>query len=125
MLTQIDQLRSLPNILYLTTSNFPSLVDSAFLDRVDWSFEVSLPSEQIIYSMLAGSARAMRQKGLIKESEDLAHSAQAAQLIGGPSLQLLSVSNSLKVITLHVSGMKKIYLIITHTLFTNYLGTKW
>ena len=99
MLTQIDQLRSLPNILYLTTSNFPSLVDSAFLDRVDWSFEVSLPSERIIYSMLAGSARVMRQRGLIKESEDLAHSAQVAQLIGGPSLQLLSVSNSLKVST--------------------------
>lgn len=98
MLTQIDHLRSFPNILYITTSNYPSLVDAAFIDRVDWSFEVGLPSEKVIYALLIGSLRVMASKGLLKGADDLAGSAQAAQLIGGLSNDLLTVCNSLKVI---------------------------
>lgn len=98
LLTQIDQLRSLPNILYLTTSNFPSLIDSAFIDRVDWSFEVALPSDCVIYSLLVGCVKSMRLKGLIKgPADDLANSAQAAQLIGGTSQDLFIISKSLLV----------------------------
>ena len=97
LLTQIDQLRSLPNILYITTSNFPSLVDPAFLDRVDWSFEVALPSDRTIYSLLLASIRVMKGKGLIKGADELASTAQAAQLIGGPSQDLLEICKSLTV----------------------------
>jgi SpoVK/Ycf46/Vps4 family AAA+-type ATPase len=96
-LTQIDQLRSLPNILYITTSNFPSLVDSAFIDRVDWSFHVSLPSERIIYSLLLASIGVMKGKGLLKGADELASTSQAAQLIGGPSQDLFEVCKSLVV----------------------------
>lgn len=101
-MTQIDLLRSLPNILYITTSNYPSLVDSAFIDRVDWSFEVALPSEKVIYALLVESVRAMRAKGLIKGADELASSAQAAQLIGGISNDLLILCTSLKVNVLNL-----------------------
>lgn len=103
-MTQIDRLKSIPNILYLTTSNYPALVDPAFIDRVDWSFEISLPSERIIYSLLAGGVKAMMNKGLIKGTDELASSAQAAQLIGGYSLELLSICSQLKVSTKHENG---------------------
>ena len=96
-MTQIDQLRSLPNILYITTSNFPELVDPAFIDRVDWSFPIGLPSQKIIYSLLASAVAVMRSKGLIIGNDDLANSAQAAQLLGGPSHELLQISSSLVV----------------------------
>ena len=97
MLTQIDHLRSLPNVLYLTTSNYPALIDEAFVDRVDWSFEIGLPPERILYSLLVGCVRAMRLKGLVKGTDELASTAQAAQLIGGPSSDLLSICSALKV----------------------------
>lgn len=96
-MTQIDQLRSLPNVLYITTSNFPSLVDAAFLDRVDWSFHVALPSERIIYSLLLASIRVLKAKGLVRGADELASTAQAAQLIGGPSQCLLDLCKSLVV----------------------------
>ena len=72
-------------------------MDAAFIDRVDWSFEVGLPSERIIYSLLVGCLRALRVKGLIKGADELASSAQAAQLIGGHSCELLQICSNLKV----------------------------
>ena len=39
----------------------------------------------------------MRVKGLVKGADELASTAQAAQLIGGPSSELLQICASLKV----------------------------
>ena len=58
---------------------------------------MSLPSERIIYALLVGALRAMRVKGLVKGADELASTAQAAQLIGGPSSELLEICASLKV----------------------------
>lgn len=99
MLTQIDLTRNLSNIVYLATSNFPSLIDEAFLDRVDWMFKVSLPSQKVIYSLLLESIKALHRKDLIKGSEELASSAQSAQLIGGISKDLFELSLKLHVLT--------------------------
>lgn len=59
---------------------------------------MGLPSERIIYALLVAGLRAMKGKGLVKGADELASSAQAAQLIGGPSNDLLAICSALKVI---------------------------
>lgn len=44
VLTQLDQLRSYPNVLVLTTSNLSESIDLAFVDRADLKQYVGFPS---------------------------------------------------------------------------------
>ena len=90
MLTQIDRLRMLPNIFFLTTSNFPNLIDSAFLDRVDWSIPLPLPSTRAIYNLLCDGFEALEASGLlISEASDLI-SFEGAELLTEHPILLLS-----------------------------------
>lgn len=49
LLTQIDQIKELDNILILATSNMLETVDAAFLDRVDLKFKLGRPSQRAMY----------------------------------------------------------------------------
>lgn len=43
VLTCLDQLRALPNVLVFCTSNMIDSIDEAFLDRVDFKMLIGLP----------------------------------------------------------------------------------
>lgn len=82
---------------------------------------MGLPSERIIYALMVAGLRAMKMRGLIKGADGLASSAQAAQLIGGPSNDLLAICTSLK-----VNKRSMPTSIIIHIYFTiPSLGSKW
>ena len=51
LLTALDRLRSLPNIIVLCTSNLISAIDQAFLDRVDIKQLIPCPSPAAIYNI--------------------------------------------------------------------------
>ncbi len=95
LLTQIDRLRTLPNIFFLTTSNFYDLIDSAFLDRIDWSIRLPFPSKRVIYNLLYDAFEELETTGLLfSEASDLI-SFEAAELLSGHPI--LSLSEVLKV----------------------------
>lgn len=53
VLTQLDQLRTYPNILVLTTSNLTSTIDLAFIDRADLKQFIGEPSKEAIYEIFS------------------------------------------------------------------------
>jgi len=98
LLTQIDKLKSCPNVLLLTTSNVTGSIDlvsklnirvyslfssiflrltwinelsslQAFVDRADIKEYIGLPSAEAVYSMLVGSVSELATKGAIDAGE--------------------------------------------------------
>ncbi|HEY7133140.1 MAG TPA: AAA family ATPase [Candidatus Limnocylindrales bacterium] len=54
VLSGVDQVaRTYPNVLFLSTTNFPSGVDPAFLSRADLIEEIGLPGPEAIATILA------------------------------------------------------------------------
>ena len=51
LLTQIDSIKHLPNVLIFTTSNITGAIDLAFVDRADIKQYVGLPSQSAIYQI--------------------------------------------------------------------------
>jgi SpoVK/Ycf46/Vps4 family AAA+-type ATPase len=73
LLTQIDQIRELPNVLILATSNLPETVDMAFMDRVDRKFQLGPPSHKAKREILFAGIRELIMKGMVEDfhSHDL------------------------------------------------------
>lgn len=57
MLTHIDQIKSHPNVLLLTTSNITGAIDAAFLDRADIKQYLGLPGEEAIFKIYLSCLR--------------------------------------------------------------------
>lgn len=51
LLTQLDQIKSYPNVLILTTSNVTEAIDLAFVDRADIKQYIGLPQYRAIYKI--------------------------------------------------------------------------
>lgn len=51
MLTQLDQIKTHPNVLILTTSNLTNAIDIAFLDRADIKQYLGPPSAAAIFQI--------------------------------------------------------------------------
>lgn len=51
LLTQLDSIKSFPNVLILTTSNLTEAIDLAFVDRADIKQYIGLPNEYAIYKI--------------------------------------------------------------------------
>jgi hypothetical protein len=66
------------------------LIDSAFLDRVDWSIQLPLPSKRVIYNLLCEAFEALEGAGLlVSEASDLI-SFEGAQMLTDHPILLLS-----------------------------------
>lgn len=52
LLTALDRLRALPNVIVLSTSNLMEAIDPAFLDRVDIKQLIPSPSPAAIYNIM-------------------------------------------------------------------------
>lgn len=51
LLTQLDSIKSYPNVLILTTSNLTEAIDLAFVDRADIKQYIALPNQHAIYKI--------------------------------------------------------------------------
>lgn len=67
LLTQIDQIKELDNILILATSNMLETVDAAFLDRVDLKFKLGRPSQRAMYEILMSGTQELMRNGLLED----------------------------------------------------------
>lgn len=65
ILTQLDSLQLLPNILLLCTSNLVEMIDEAFLDRVDKKVFVGPPGSSARRLLFRSSFAALMEKRLI------------------------------------------------------------
>ncbi|KAK1865950.1 hypothetical protein I4F81_008471 [Pyropia yezoensis] len=81
LLTQLDTLRRVPNVPTPTTSNLPSAVDAAFVDRADSTAYVGLPSVAARRAVLASTVGELSHAGLLAPdhgSDDAAAAASTA-----------------------------------------------
>ncbi|KAK3677613.1 hypothetical protein LTR78_002463 [Recurvomyces mirabilis] len=65
LLTALDRIRRLPNVLVLCTSNLISEIDQAFLDRVDIKQHIPSPSAEAVYEILRSCLNEMIRITLI------------------------------------------------------------
>lgn len=68
VLTELDKMKSFPNVLVLTTSNITGAIDEAFLDRADIVQYIGPPGLLARYDILASCVTELFSKGLIASS---------------------------------------------------------
>ncbi|MFH4978493.1 hypothetical protein AB6A40_005202 [Gnathostoma spinigerum] len=69
LLTQIDRIRRLSNVLVLTTSNISKMLDEAFIDRADLCRYIGQPSLRAVYSILLSCIHEMQRIGIVARDE--------------------------------------------------------
>ncbi|PPS05762.1 hypothetical protein GOBAR_AA14883 [Gossypium barbadense] len=65
LLTQMDKLKSSPNVIILTTSNITAAIDIAFVDRADIKAYVGPPTLQARFEILRSCLQELIRKGII------------------------------------------------------------
>ncbi|KFK26275.1 hypothetical protein AALP_AA8G225700 [Arabis alpina] len=65
LLTQMDKLKSAPNVIILTTSNITTAIDVAFVDRADIKAYVGPPTLHVRYEILRSCVEELICKGII------------------------------------------------------------
>jgi MoxR-like ATPase len=65
LLTGLDRSRKYSNVIFLCTSNMPTCLDAAFLDRCGLKFEVNPPGPAIQYEILRGRIQRLIDDGHI------------------------------------------------------------
>jgi len=68
LLTALDRLRNLPNIIVICTSNLIDAIDSAFLDRADIKQLIPSPSPAAIYNIFRSCLNELVRSSLIDSS---------------------------------------------------------
>ena len=69
LLTQLDNLKLLPNVITLATSNLIEKIDAALLDRADLLIKIPLPGYMVHTDLLFKAYRELVKKNLVKEME--------------------------------------------------------
>ncbi|KAF9603223.1 hypothetical protein IFM89_034556 [Coptis chinensis] len=67
LLTQMDKLKSSPNVIILTTSNITAAIDVAFVDRADIKAYVGPPTVQARYEILRSCIQELIRTGILAE----------------------------------------------------------
>ncbi|CAI9112753.1 OLC1v1013243C2 [Oldenlandia corymbosa var. corymbosa] len=68
LLTQMDKLRSSPNVIILTTSNITAAIDVAFVDRADIKAYVGPPTLHARYEILRSSFQELLRTGILSDA---------------------------------------------------------
>ncbi|KAL6064592.1 Pachytene checkpoint protein 2 [Balamuthia mandrillaris] len=71
LLTQIDRIKHLRNIVVLTTSNVSNALDDAFLDRADVKQYIGLPGVRCRYNLLKSAAEELMRVSIISPRQVL------------------------------------------------------
>lgn len=61
LLTQLDQIRTLQNVIVLTTSNISEAIDVAFIDRADMKIFIGTPSLVARYAILRSCIKELQR----------------------------------------------------------------
>ncbi|KAL6583738.1 nucleolar component of the pachytene checkpoint [Orobanche minor] len=69
LLTQMDKLKSSPNVIVLTTSNITAAIDIAFVDRADIKAYVGPPTLEARYEILRSCVVELLRTGILSDSE--------------------------------------------------------
>ncbi|WVZ86133.1 hypothetical protein U9M48_032966 [Paspalum notatum var. saurae] len=69
LLTQMDKLKSWPNVIILTTSNITTAIDIAFVDRADIKAYVGPPTLQARYEILRSCIHELLRVGILTYSQ--------------------------------------------------------
>lgn len=69
LLTQMDKLKSSPNVIVLTTSNITAAIDIAFVDRADIKAYVGPPTLQARYEILRSCLEELLRTGILSYSQ--------------------------------------------------------
>ncbi|KAK9926803.1 hypothetical protein M0R45_024014 [Rubus argutus] len=69
LLTQLDKLKSAPNVIILTTSNITAAIDIAFVDRADIKAYVGPPTLQARYEILRSCLQELIRTGILSNFE--------------------------------------------------------
>ncbi|KAL2482522.1 P-loop containing nucleoside triphosphate hydrolase superfamily protein [Forsythia ovata] len=88
LLTQMDKLKSSPNVIILTTSNITAAIDIAFVDRADIKAYVGPPTLQARYEILRSCFQELLRTGILSNSQ-LLEAAEACEGLSGRSLRKL------------------------------------
>ncbi|KAL2340957.1 hypothetical protein Fmac_008897 [Flemingia macrophylla] len=70
LLTQMDKLKSSPNVIILTTSNITAAIDIAFVDRADIKAYVGPPTLQARYEILRSCLQELMRSGILTSLQD-------------------------------------------------------
>ncbi|XP_062169002.1 pachytene checkpoint protein 2 homolog isoform X2 [Alnus glutinosa] len=73
LLTQMDKLKSSPNVIILTTSNITAAIDIAFVDRADIKAYVGPPTLQARYEILRSCLQELMRKAILSNFQDCDH----------------------------------------------------
>ncbi|XP_059310535.1 pachytene checkpoint protein 2 homolog isoform X2 [Lycium ferocissimum] len=73
LLTQLDKLKSAPNVIILTTSNITAAIDIAFVDRADIKAYIGPPTRQARYEILRSCLQELLRTGILSNSQDGDH----------------------------------------------------
>ncbi|GAV65135.1 AAA domain-containing protein [Cephalotus follicularis] len=73
LLTQMDKLKSSPNVIILTTSNITAAIDIAFVDRADIKAYVGPPTLQARYEILRSCLQELIRTEIISNFQDFNH----------------------------------------------------
>ncbi|KAE9587412.1 hypothetical protein Lal_00031820 [Lupinus albus] len=70
LLTQMDKLKSSPNVIILTTSNITAAIDIAFVDRADIKAYVGPPTLHARYEILRSCLQELMRTGILSSLQD-------------------------------------------------------
>lgn len=70
LLTQLDKLKSSPNVIIMTTSNITAAIDIAFVDRADIKAYVGPPTLEARYEILRSCVQELLRTGIINNLQD-------------------------------------------------------
>ncbi|KAL9264101.1 Pachytene checkpoint protein 2-like protein [Drosera capensis] len=70
LLTQLDKLKSSPNVIIMTTSNITAAIDIAFVDRADIKAYIGPPTLQARYEILRSCFQELLRTGILKNATD-------------------------------------------------------
>jgi SpoVK/Ycf46/Vps4 family AAA+-type ATPase len=69
LLTSLDSIRSLQNVIVLSTTNITDCIDDAFVNRVDWCVKIGFPSIEARYEILRSCVDELCRAGVISEND--------------------------------------------------------
>lgn len=95
VLTQLDNIKRLKNVLILTTSNVTGMIDLAFVDRADLKKYIGPPSAEAAYGILRGSALELMKKRIVAHDNicaDFKKLAAKSQAAYGQTEKLISIA---------------------------------
>ncbi|RDD47280.1 Pachytene checkpoint protein 2-like protein [Trichoplax sp. H2] len=96
LLTQLDRIKSYPNVVILTTSNITDAIDLAFVDRADIKQFIGLPSVSATMSIHCASLNELMRVGIITPPKLLIDNSSTKDETAKLSQKLLEVARLCK-----------------------------